>query len=192
MVMTRTHVSAAREIRREDRASPIRVIAVGEADASRKARTANAATEPSTEQFAVTFFHTHTLELMPLDTRLPVDAERVAHFLRCRVTSGEHEMAEALVPLASSMADHFHASRIDVISGYRSDKLNEMLRKKGHQVASDSQHTHGQALDFRIPGVNARVLAAEVAKVHVGGIGIYTENNFVHADTGRQRRWFGR
>ena len=145
---------------------------------------------PSTLHYRATFFHLHTHELWPV-AEVP-DALEEAHFLRCRATGSEHEIASVLVPMALDMADHFHVHRIEVVSGYRSPKLNELLRKKEHQVASESQHTEGHALDFKLPGVAAVALAKEVSKHHVGGIGTYRENNFVHIDIGRVRRWNGR
>lgn len=190
-VMGRAPASASREVRRPDLAKAIRASADVRVDSSRKdPRTSPV--EPSTTAYSVTFFHTHTLELLPVVADSPPGAGAISHFLRCRVTGDEHEIAAPLFPLAVQMATQFHSSRVDVVSGYRSSKLNESLRKKEHQVANDSQHTHGTALDFRIPGVDARTLARAVSDVHVGGIGTYTENNFVHADVGRPRRWNGR
>ena len=67
-----------------------------------------------------------------------------------------------------------------------------MLRKKGHEVARDSQHTYGHAVDFRIPGVGTRRLLEYVKGLHAGGAGFYPESEFVHADTGPVRYWAGR
>jgi uncharacterized protein YcbK (DUF882 family) len=79
-----------------------------------------------------------------------------------------------------------------VVSGYRSPKFNEALRKKGRQVASRSHHTLGEALDFRLPDVEAEALAAAAEEIHVGGLGTYASSGFVHVDVGRDRRWGGR
>ena len=40
-----------------------------------------------------------------------------------------------------------------IISGYRSPKTNAMLRSRSKGVATESQHTHGKAIDVRIEGV---------------------------------------
>jgi uncharacterized protein YcbK (DUF882 family) len=66
-----------------------------------------------------------------------------------------------------------------------------MLRKKGHQVARDSQHTHGNALDFTIPGVSVEKLHAWAKEQKLGGVGIYLNSKFVHMDTGPVRFWEG-
>jgi len=68
---------------------------------------------------------------------------------------------------------------------------NLLLRKKGHQVARDSQHTHGHAIDFFLPNVPTRRLWAWVKAQHLGGVGIYLHSGFVHMDTGPVRFWSG-
>ena len=78
-----------------------------------------------------------------------------------------------------------------MISGYRSDKLNEHLRKKGRHVASQSQHVLGRAVDFRLVGVETAALQRFVRASHVGGIGYYPQSGFVHVDAGPRRQWRG-
>ncbi len=87
-------------------------------------------------------------------------------FLRDHFTNQATRMDTRLIGVLTRVAGKFSAQRIDVVSGYRSPKYNLMLRKKGHQVARDSQHTHGNAVDFRITrrgdaaGAALRALAA--------------------------------
>ncbi len=80
---------------------------------------------------------------------------------------------------------------IHVISGFRSMKTNNMLRKKGRGVARRSQHTQGRALDFFIPGVSLSKLRAIGLRKGIGGVGYYPRSGspFVHMDTGRIRHW---
>lgn len=160
--------------------------------ASRKRRTdePDLPAGPLTVRYAITFQHLHTRELLPVALRVPV--ERLDTFLRCRATGHTRRMAPEPFDVAVKMGARFGASRVEVVSGYRSVKLNERLRKKGHEVASDSQHTHGTALDFALPGVPAVELARAVGAVHAGGIGTYRQSGFVHVDIGRPRRWTGR
>jgi uncharacterized protein YcbK (DUF882 family) len=66
-----------------------------------------------------------------------------------------------------------------------------MLRKKGHEVARDSEHPRGHAVDFRIPDVPTLTLLRFIKSLHLGGVGYYPESNFVHADVGRIRFWRG-
>jgi uncharacterized protein YcbK (DUF882 family) len=148
---------------------------------------------PTTTRFAVSFHHLHTHEVLPVESadRLP-DDEAIARFLRCRATWDARTMRHEPVAVAVRMATAYGRDRIDVISGFRSPKLNELLRKKGREVARESRHIAGEALDFRIPGVSAVELAASVTRDHVGGVGTYPVSGFVHVDVGPARRWRGR
>jgi uncharacterized protein YcbK (DUF882 family) len=78
---------------------------------------------------------------------------------------------------------------LEVLSGYRSPKTNDRLRKAGNGVAKNSLHMTGQALDFRLPGFSTRKLTNLAANLKAGGVGFYSGSNFVHVDTGRVRRW---
>lgn len=147
---------------------------------------------PLLERYTVMLRHVHTREVLPV----PVDGisagPELDHFLRCRVTGEEAPMRSEPLSVAVAMAIQHQADEIYVVSGYRSRRFNEMLRKKGHQVARGSQHPLGNAVDFRIPGVPAARLAREIAKVHDGGVGVYRRSGFVHVDTGPKREWRGR
>jgi uncharacterized protein YcbK (DUF882 family) len=117
--------------------------------------------------------------------------ERFRTFLRDHFTNQATSMDPELVAVLVSAALHFHAQRIDVVSGYRSPKYNLILRKKGHQVARESQHTQGNAVDFRIRGVPTEKLLGFVRSLHLGGVGFYPHAHFVHSDTGPIRYWQG-
>lgn len=131
-----------------------------------------------------------TRELMPL---IPGQAylQRFQSFLRDHFTNETTHMDPRLLTLLASAAAKFHAQRIDVVSGYRSPKYNLMLRKKGHQVARESQHTMGTAVDFRVRGVPTETLLGFVRSLHLGGVGFYPHSQFIHGDTGRVRFWKG-
>ncbi len=80
---------------------------------------------------------------------------------------------------------------IHIVSAYRSPATNNMLRSKSRGVAKNSRHTHGQAIDFYIPGVRISKLRQIAMKKQVGGVGYYPTSNspFVHLDTGNVRAW---
>jgi uncharacterized protein YcbK (DUF882 family) len=78
-----------------------------------------------------------------------------------------------------------------VVSGFRAPKYNLLLRKKGHEVARESQHPLGHAVDFRLPGLSTRHLLQFVRGLHLGGVGYYPRSAFVHADVGPVRYWRG-
>ncbi|MEL6752097.1 MAG: DUF882 domain-containing protein, partial [Pseudomonadota bacterium] len=77
---------------------------------------------------------------------------------------------------------------IHIISAYRSPKTNNMLRRRGRNVARNSQHTRGKAIDFFLPDVPVTKIRALGLQAHRGGVGYY-RGSFVHLDTGRVRHW---
>jgi uncharacterized protein YcbK (DUF882 family) len=166
--------------------------------------------------FLGTLVQTHTDERVPFDDAIPA-AARFDALLADRATGSSIELDPRLLGLLRTMATEYTtpdagAPAIELVSGFRSPKLNEMMRKKGHHVASHSQHSLGHAVDFRIvvPCAGARAAARECAGAVAlaidpralersirasgwdGGVGIYTlpEDWFVHADVGPERSWF--
>src|SRR5438132_7142268 len=102
-------------------------------------------------------------------------------------------LLDLLRRLAERHGDAGNAVRIELVSGFRSPKLNEMLRKKGHNVASHSQHSLGHAVDFRVVGLTPAQMKQAILKAGwQGGIGQYDKSSdlFVHADVGPKREWF--
>jgi uncharacterized protein YcbK (DUF882 family) len=142
----------------------------------------------------ISVYNTWTHEWLAIDAdpRAPLPAaETVDAFLRCHFTNQPADMDRRLAKTLRAAALHFGSQRIEIVSGFRAPKYNLMLRKKGREVARDSQHTHGNAVDFRIPGVDVRELEAWARRLHMGGVGLYLNSGFIHIDTGRVRYWKG-
>jgi hypothetical protein len=137
-----------------------------------------------------TLFNVWTHEALPILPGQSLGA-RFHQFLRDHYTNQATHMDVRLVDVLTRVAGRFSAKRIEVVSGYRSPKYNLMLRKKGHQVARNSQHMEGNAVDFRIRGVETRKILFFVRSLRVGGVGYYPHSQFVHSDTGRIRYWTG-
>lgn len=139
-----------------------------------------------------TLVNVHLAEAVVLDP-VPGSEEdsRVRRLLRDRANWEEHAMDPLPLAVLRRALVAFAARRAEVVSGYRSDKLNEMLRKKGRHVARQSQHVLGRAVDFRLVGVATRDLLRFVRAVHRGGVGFYPSSGFVHVDAGPNRRWQG-
>jgi uncharacterized protein YcbK (DUF882 family) len=78
---------------------------------------------------------------------------------------------------------------IGIISGYRSPTTNNKLRAMGRNVAKNSYHTRGMAVDISMPGVPMRELRKAAEQLKMGGVGYYPSNGFIHLDTGPVRRW---
>ncbi|HSQ63096.1 MAG TPA: DUF882 domain-containing protein [Polyangiaceae bacterium] len=164
---------------------------------SKKAAAASDAEDPP--PLLGTLFQIHTGERLVFDERTPSQA-RFDELLADRVTGAVHAIDPRLLDLLHRVALKHPNARVEIVSGYRSEKLNETLRKKGHHVASHSQHSLGHAVDFRIvePGkekaVDPRVMEQELRGMGWdGGVGVYTLESdwFVHADVGPNRRWNG-
>jgi uncharacterized protein YcbK (DUF882 family) len=68
---------------------------------------------------------------------------------------------------------HFRAAEVEVISAYR---------KPGRR--REGLHASGKAIDFKLPGVAARVLAAYLRTLPRVGVGVYThpKTSYVHLD----------
>ncbi len=140
----------------------------------------------------INFVNLHTGERLPVvGGRLP-SRRLVNRFLRCRWTGEHAAMAPQLMRWVVSAALHFGAREVHIVSGFRHAKFNEMLRKKGRQVARRSNHRLGKAVDFRLVGVAVDRLVRYLKKRKLGGIGRYPQSKFVHLDTGRYRTWGGR
>ena len=146
-----------------------------------------------------TLVQTHTDEPVPLDDLSP-SPDRFARLLADRVTGERKELDPRLLELLRGLGRRHPGARFELVSGYRSPKLNEMMRKKGRNVASQSQHSLGHAVDFRIVvdpdtrGIDPRDLEKEIRDLGwKGGVGVYTLKTdwFVHADVGKLRRWGG-
>lgn len=149
------------------------------------------------EERALTLRHTHTGESATIvfkrDGRFdPGGLASLNDFLADWRNGKQTGMDPALFDLIWQIYQDVGATQpINVVSSYRSPETNEMLRSKSSGVAENSQHTHGKALDFFIPGVRLDVLRAAAMRRQGGGVGYYPTSGspFVHVDTGSVRAW---
>ena len=138
----------------------------------------------------INIYNSWTHEWLSVDAVGP-KAETVNRFLRDHFTNEPTSMEPKLISFISSAATTFRSDTAIVVSAFRHPKYNLMLRKKGRQVARDSQHTHGTAVDFYIPRTATMTLHAWAKAQSAGGVGLYLESGFVHMDTGAVRYWSG-
>lgn len=82
-----------------------------------------------------------------------------------------------------------HSGVMYLLSGYRSKKTNAMLSKRLEGVAWNSLHIKGMAADITMEGVKIKSLADYAEWLQIGGVGSYNRSNFIHIDSGRERRW---
>jgi len=76
-----------------------------------------------------------------------------------------------------------------LVSGYRSLRTNEMLRRKSRGVARNSYHTKGMAVDLKLSSRSVSQMGRAARACRAGGVGTYGRSQFVHLDCGPLREW---
>ena len=141
------------------------------------------------------FFNTHTAEALRVcyfknGEYVPAALKKIDYVLR------DHRTNE-IMPIDSRLLDTLYqvqcrlgtSDPFHVISGYRSPKTNEMLRRISSGVAQASLHLKGRAIDIRLPQFSTRKLRQVCLGLRAGGVGYYPKSDFVHVDTGQVRSW---
>ena len=139
----------------------------------------------------INFYNSWTDEWLPVEPDRPPTGAIVDRLLRDHFTNEHTEMEPKLLPMALAAAKNFRSDTVIVVSAFRHPKYNLILRKKGHQVARDSQHTHGEAIDFYLPNTPTMRLHDWAKAQRLGGVGLYLSSGFIHMDTGKVRYWSG-
>lgn len=121
---------------------------------------------------------------------LPEQLADINHLLRDHRVDETHAMDPQLLDVLHRLQDRVGNHRpIEVISGYRSPRTNQMLRTGSSGVAKKSLHMQGRAIDIRLPGQDLGKLRQAALSLKAGGVGYYPKSNFIHLDTGRVRYW---
>jgi uncharacterized protein YcbK (DUF882 family) len=84
-----------------------------------------------------------------------------------------------LIRAIQFMADQFPGKSIQVISGFRPKNRRD---KRGRKRNTESYHSLGRAMDFRVVGVSSREVYQLVKQLPNVGVGFYPEAKFVHMD----------
>jgi uncharacterized protein YcbK (DUF882 family) len=147
------------------------------------------------EHHILSFYNIHTGEALKTCYRangrlIHRAVDRISHIMR------DHRTGE-IKPVDPRLLDLLHhivrevkpRSPISIISGYRSPRTNESLRKITAGVAKKSLHIQGRAIDIRIPGYQTSALRELAIDLHTGGVGYYSKSDFVHLDTGPFKVW---
>jgi uncharacterized protein YcbK (DUF882 family) len=143
----------------------------------------------------LSFFNTHTGETLDATYCIrgrycPETLLRINHILR------DHRTGE-IAPIDPDLLDLLHAlswkvgtrSPFHIISGYRSPGTNAKLHARSRNVATNSLHMEGKAVDICLPDRDLRSLRQAAQDLSRGGVGFYPGPNFVHVDVGRVRFW---
>lgn len=147
---------------------------------------------------SLTMLHTHTGERVELvyalgASYLPEALATLNRFLRDHYSGDVGLIDPALFDLVHRVQAALGVAGsglVEVISGYRSPATNAFLKKtRGGGVATHSLHMDGQAIDLRLAGVPLAEVRDAALELQGGGVGFYPDEDFVHVDTGRVRRW---
>lgn len=117
-----------------------------------------------------------------------VDGE-LRKLFRSRADDEEFVLDRRLIELADHLQDRFQADTVEVISGYRSPEFNKSLKETGHNVARESLHTKGLAMDIHLDEVREDALRDYLLSLKIGGVGYYGNKLMVHMDFGPVRTW---
>lgn len=143
---------------------------------------------------SISLYHTHTGERLDAvyfeqGEYLPDAIAELSRLLR-DFRTGE------ICAFDARLFDTLHALNLacgegtyEVVSAYRSEQTNAMLRRQSRRVATNSLHVFGRAIDVRLPGRDIRRLRDAALALKGGGVGFYPRSNFVHLDTGPVRSW---
>ncbi len=123
-----------------------------------------------------------------------VEIRRINWFMRdwreSEVRQIDVRLLWALAAIRQAAMKDGHDGEVRFLSGYRSRKTNDLLRRLGYGAAEDSLHISARANDFSLPGVPVSAVAQYADWLEVGGVGHYP-GSFVHIDSGERRTWTG-
>lgn len=89
-------------------------------------------------------------------------------------TGAAHPIEPRLLGMLSTVSNHFGSRRIEIVSGFRPFTPT--------QYTAHSNHNHGKAVDFRIPGVPNEAVRDYCRSLKNVGCGYYPNSVFVHLD----------
>jgi uncharacterized protein YcbK (DUF882 family) len=141
-------------------------------------------------------YNTHTGERIDIvyrrgDEYIPGALAELDYFLRDHRTGDVRHFDPRLYDVLSDLTASVGrpGGEIDIVCGYRTSATNESLRAHSTGVAKNSLHTHAEAIDLRMPGIDTLKLRKAALGLHRGGVGYYPRSDFIHVDIGRVRQW---
>lgn len=146
---------------------------------------------------SVSLYNLHTGEKLAVDYvvggRYQRDELRaVARLLRDHRTGDVHAIDPRLLDILTAVRDRVGSRQaFHVVSGFRSRRTNELRRRESGQVAKNSFHLTGRAVDLFLPDRRLCDVRTVALRLGAGGVGFYPRSNFIHLDTGPVRRWYG-
>jgi uncharacterized protein YcbK (DUF882 family) len=145
----------------------------------------------------VRLYNVHTEERIDVvyrqDGRYLDDAmAQISRFLRDWRSGTIYAIDPKVVDILSGMQAQLGRSEpLYITSGYRTQATNLLLASMGYEVARNSLHLRGQAIDCSQPGADLDGLRTLATQMRAGGVGYYPTNGFIHVDCGPIRHWTG-
>lgn len=155
----------------------------------------SATPDPNTDKKQLAFIHLHTNETLQCcywhnNNYIPEELSKINHLLRDHRTNEVTTIEPQLIDLLHQLHTLTNSKApFEIISGYRSPRTNESLRKNSSGVAKRSYHMQGKAIDIRLADVDLKRLRDTAISLQAGGVGYYRKSGFIHIDTGRPRNW---
>jgi uncharacterized protein YcbK (DUF882 family) len=149
------------------------------------------------EERALSLYNIHNEERLEIIFKrdgqyIPHALTMINHFMRDWRRDEPIKMDPALIDLIWELHTELGSREpIHLISGYRSKKTNNMLRRTRGGQGRKSQHILGKAADLHFPDISPKQLRNSALIREIGGVGYYPTSAlpFVHVDTGRVRHW---
>ncbi len=143
----------------------------------------------------IRLYNIHTKETLSINTDKPIEnifetMVRVNHFFRDHRQNAAHAMDINLLYQLGELQSRVDSTAVfEIVAGYRTESTNVLLRKTSRNVAKNSYHLQGRAIDLRLPGTKTHRLKDSAVAMKSGGVGYYAKSNFIHLDTGPIRYW---
>ncbi len=145
----------------------------------------------------LSFYNIHTKENVTITFKrdgefLPEGMKQINHIMRDWRRNEPTKMDPELIDTIWNIYQELGSTKpIHLVSGYRSKRTNEKLRRRGGGQARKSQHILGKAADIHLPDIPVKKLRNSALVREVGGVGYYPKSGlpFVHVDTGNVRHW---
>ena len=125
---------------------------------------------------------------------VPDALDAINDALRDYRTDEVYPISTKLLDLLYQLGRELHTDcAFELTSGYRSPETNPALHELDSGVASNSLHMKGLAADISVPDRELRDVYEMALSMKMGGVGYYPnpDDDFIHLDVGRVRRWVG-
>lgn len=131
-----------------------------------------------------------TVYWTPIDGYIRESLDLVSKFMRDFRQNQVKPIDPALLDIVHAvMLNIGKGKRLEVMSGYRSPKTNQMLSRRSKNVAKKSYHMRAKAMDFQVKNVSSKQLRQIALALKAGGVGYYPGSNYIHVDSGPVRTW---